>query len=51
MRETVDRTHPDNFLWCADLQQGRHELLYVDAYHYSPLMTEIISGCIVDGVK
>ncbi len=51
MRETVDRTHPENFLWCADLQEGRHELLYVDPYHYSPLMTEIIAGCIVDGVK
>jgi hypothetical protein len=51
MRETVDRTHPDNFLWCADLQKDRQELLYVDAYHYSPLMTGIISGCIVDGVK
>jgi hypothetical protein len=51
MRDVFDRTHPDNFLWCADLQEGRHELLYVDAYHYSPLMTEIISGCIVDGVK
>jgi hypothetical protein len=51
MRDYVDRTHPDNFLWCADLQQDLHELLYVDPYHYSPKMTEIISGCIVDGVK
>ncbi len=51
MRDYVDRTPPDNFLWCADLQQDRHELLYVDPYHYSPKMTEIISECIVDGVK
>ena len=51
MRDTVERTPPDNFLWCADLQKEMHELVYVDEYHYSPKMTEIVAGCIVDGVK
>jgi lysophospholipase L1-like esterase len=51
LRDEVARTHPDNFLWCADLQKDLHELLYVDEYHYSPKMTDIIAGCMVDGVK
>ena len=51
MRDTVDRTHPDKFLWCADLQKDSHEVLYVDLVHYSPKMMGMVAGCIVDGVK
>ena len=28
-----------NFLWCADIQQGAHETLYVDRFHYSAVMS------------
>jgi hypothetical protein len=51
LRDEVTRTPPKNFLWCADLQKDLHELVYVDEFHYSPKMTDIIAGCIVDGVK
>ncbi len=51
MRDMVERTHPDNFLWCADLQKDSHELLYVDLVHYSPKMMGMVAGCIADGVK
>jgi len=27
-----------NFLWCADIQQGAQETLYVDRFHYSDVM-------------
>jgi hypothetical protein len=50
LRDEVTRTPPENFLWCADLQKDLHELVYVDEFHYSPKMTDIIAGCIVDGV-
>jgi hypothetical protein len=38
-------THPPavNFLWGADLQENRHEPLYVDAVHYSPKMCELLA--------
>jgi hypothetical protein len=51
LRDEVTRTPPKNFLWCADLQKDLHELVYVDEFHYSPKMTDIIAGCIVDGVQ
>jgi hypothetical protein len=50
MRDTVARTKPDNFLWCADIQKDVHEPLYIDKTHYSPKMTEMFAGCIADGV-
>ena len=37
-----------NFLWCADIQEGVEELLYVDQVHYSPGMSDRLAGCIVD---
>jgi hypothetical protein len=51
VRDTVARTHPDNFLWCADLQKDLHEMLYVDLVHYSPKMTDMVAGCIAQGVQ
>lgn len=50
MVDAVAKARPDNFLWCADIQKDMHEPLYVDAVHYSPKMTEMFAGCIVDGV-
>jgi hypothetical protein len=29
----------DNFLWCADVQQGMDSPLYVDKLHYSPVLS------------
>jgi hypothetical protein len=51
MRETVARAQPGNFLWCADIQKDEHEELYADIVHYSPKMTEMVAGCISDGVQ
>ena len=33
-----------NLLWLADMQQDRHEDLYVDAIHYSPAFSREIAG-------
>ena len=27
---------PENLIWLADMQLGRDEILYIDAFHYSP---------------
>jgi lysophospholipase L1-like esterase len=35
---------PTNELWLADMQETAHELLYVDAVHYSPKMCERIAS-------
>jgi hypothetical protein len=40
-----------NFVWCADIQEGVEELLYVDQTHYSPRMSARLAGCIADGVR
>jgi hypothetical protein len=32
----ADQPPGSNFLWCADIQEGLHESLYVDNVHYSP---------------
>ncbi len=50
MRDTVARTRPSDFLWCADIQKDVHELLYVDKTHFNPKMIEMVAGCIADGV-
>lgn len=50
MRDRVIQTRPSHFLWCADIQAGLHEELYVDADHYSPKMTEMVAGCIAEGI-
>lgn len=50
MREAVARTHPDRFLWCADIQKDAREELYIDANHYSPKMTGMLAGCIAGGL-
>ena len=38
------------FVWCAELQRGLREPLYVDAMHYNPKLSRIVATCIADGV-
>ena len=40
-----------DFLWLADLQEGRREPLYVDAAHYTAAFSEEIARRIVDKVR
>ena len=40
-----------NFIWCADIQVGLSEPLYVDKVHYSPSMSRHLAQCIADGMK
>jgi hypothetical protein len=35
-----------NFLWCADVQYGVAEPLYVDAIHYSVELSRRLAACI-----
>jgi hypothetical protein len=35
-----------NFLWCADIQEGVNEALYVDAVHYTASFSETVASCI-----
>lgn len=32
--------------WCAGVGEGRDELLYVDAVHYSPAMNDLVAACV-----
>jgi hypothetical protein len=50
MKEVVEQHRADPLVWCADIQDGVHEPLYVDGVHYSPKMTGLVAGCIVDGI-
>jgi hypothetical protein len=40
----------ENFFWCAEIQRGLTELLYVDKVHYSPAMSARVAQCIVDNL-
>ena len=40
-----------NFLWCADVQRGKKEPLYVDSVHYNPRLSELVAECIAQGVR
>lgn len=47
MQELVARTPLGaNFLWCADIQEGVNEALYVDAVHYTASFSETVASCI-----
>lgn len=41
----------DDFLWCADIQDGIKQLLYVDKFHYSADMSGLFAKKIVDMMK
>jgi len=40
----------NNFLWCADIQEGVKEPLYVDRVHYTSKMSRMLAKCIFDGM-
>jgi len=40
---------PD-FVWCADIQEGIKEPLYVDKIHYSARLSKMLAGCISDSI-
>ena len=39
-----------NFVWCADIQEGRREELYLDLVHYAPRMARRVAACIAKGL-
>ena len=41
----------DNFIWCADIQQGLDEVLYLDLVHYTPRMARLFATCIADQLR
>jgi hypothetical protein len=43
-----DQPLGENFLWCADIQEGVKEMLYVDSVHYAPRLSRRLARCIVD---
>jgi len=47
MKAFVDK-HPlgENFLWCADIQEGLTEPLYVDQVHYTAKFSRSVASCI-----
>jgi len=40
-----------NFLWCADIQEGRHDPLYVDALHYTAAFSKDVAECIAKQLR
>jgi hypothetical protein len=40
----------DDFLWCADIQAGITEPLYVDAVHYGDRLTDLLAAKIAAGL-
>ena len=42
------RSMGKNFLWCADIQEGAKEPLYVDRVHYTSKMSRMVAKCIFD---
>jgi hypothetical protein len=40
---------PD-LVWCAGLQEGRREALYLDSVHYTPQMARRVARCIARGM-
>jgi hypothetical protein len=41
---------PSNFAWCADVQEGLHEMLYVDQVHYRPVLAQLVAQCITQNL-
>ena len=39
-----------DFVWCADIQEGVRERLYIDQVHYTPAMARRVASCIVKGM-
>jgi hypothetical protein len=49
MAKFVEKTPlGNNFLWCAEIQEGVKEPLYVDRVHYTSKMSRMLASCIVE---
>jgi hypothetical protein len=49
MRERFTRGDlSNNFLWCADVQQGWEGPLYIDQVHYRPILNALLAHCIAE---
>jgi hypothetical protein len=51
-RDRIEK-HPagNRFIWCADIQTGVAEPLYVDAVHYNARAASLLAGCIADQAR
>jgi hypothetical protein len=46
MRQLSEARPEVNFLWCADIQEGRAECLYCDRYHYTGAFSKDLAAYI-----
>lgn len=52
MRERVESEKlGDNFLWCADIQEGVNAPLYVDTIHYTAAFSLAIADCVAAKIR
>jgi len=50
-RRAREGSFGENFVWCADIQEGKKEPLYVDLTHYSSAMARDFATCIFRALK
>jgi hypothetical protein len=41
----------NDFIWCADIQEGKKENFYTDSLHYSAPMSKLVAAEIVQGMQ
>ncbi|MGB7912390.1 MAG: SGNH/GDSL hydrolase family protein [Desulfobaccales bacterium] len=41
----------NDFIWCADIQEGKKENFYTDSTHYSATMSKLVAADIVQGMQ
>jgi lysophospholipase L1-like esterase len=41
----------NDFIWCADIQEGKKENFYTDSTHYSASMSKLMAADIVQGIQ
>jgi|TARA_Y100000294_G_scaffold169217_1_gene180093 hypothetical protein len=39
-----------DFVWCADIRDGKKQLVYVDSVHYTNAMNRVFADCVVKGL-
>ena len=49
-RQRASRPLGDEMLWLGDIQRGMKANLYVDEFHYNPLLTRAIAAAIADAL-
>jgi hypothetical protein len=45
-----DGTLGRDFVWCADIGEGRRQELYLDLVHYTPRMARRVAACVAKGM-